>query len=574
MPHTTEDQNAAAGSAAPCEKPDAATDSKITASTSSTDAKDPKDESLRPIHFVMLIQLLCVGLSVTATETTVTPALPLIAREYRSMQNWVPWTLTAVNIVGGIWTAIAGSLADIYGIRWVFVGSLCVYLVGQLGCAFSTTLPMLIAFRALQGFGLGIYSLCYSTVRQFFPKRWVPMCLGVVSAMFAVGTSAGLVAGAALIEALERWRWEYVFFCFMPITVALIVSLAFTVPNQRKPSGRRVDFIGAPVLAIAISLFLAGLSLSESRGWKDPAVLCCLCIGIVLMPVFLVIENYVYDPLISLRIFFQRDLLCVGVASFAQGFSQYAMNQSLPYLYELKFGLTNQILTGLCMLPTGFGQLFVAPIASIVGKKVGFARIVVLFLGIASVGFALYSGLHNNITESVIMNVIYAIGMGGVNVCMNNVISEHTKPETYGSATGTNLLLKILGGGIGPICTDLILFSGATHELTSGSDEIAVQIPTDAGYRNSFLLTFASIFLAFIVSQFLSNVYPCCSKPGPAVEHEAEPKAPQDAGGAEDITVVSVVALPDTMAEAHTNERINNKLHPSVTLDTFAHSAE
>eukprot|EP00727_Mastigamoeba_balamuthi_P008133 m51a1_g3940 hypothetical protein (1282) ;mRNA; r:259067-265186 len=44
------------------------------------------------------------------------------------------------------------------------------------------------------------------------------------------------------------------------------------------------------------------------------------------------------------------------------------------------------------------------------------------------------------------------------------------------SATGTNLLLKILGSGIGPICTDLILFSSATCDQMSGSDEIVVQI--------------------------------------------------------------------------------------------------
>eukprot|EP00727_Mastigamoeba_balamuthi_P009063 m51a1_g478 putative glycosyl hydrolase family 20 protein (754) ;mRNA; f:201788-205619 len=231
--------------------------------------------------------------SVMATEMTVSPALPRISVQYPEYQSWVPWTLAAYNVVGSVWTPIAGSLGDIFGVKWITLVSLCIYLVGQIGCALSRNIFVLIAFRAVQGVGMGIFVLCFTAIKKTFPTRWVPLALGVVSGMFSVGTSFGFVGGAGFIKLLEHTRWEYVFLFYVPFLLIVIVAFYFTMPDVKRDPTRKVDFVGAALLGVGVTALLIGLTLSDTRGWRDGAVLGLVVGGAVVMAAFLAAEFFI-----------------------------------------------------------------------------------------------------------------------------------------------------------------------------------------------------------------------------------------------------------------------------------------
>ncbi|HRO62077.1 MAG TPA: MFS transporter, partial [Burkholderiaceae bacterium] len=60
---------------------------------------------------------------------------------------------------GGVSSAIAtpvyGKLSDLYGRRRLLSVAIAVYLCGSILCAFSQSMPQLVAFRVLQGLGGG-----------------------------------------------------------------------------------------------------------------------------------------------------------------------------------------------------------------------------------------------------------------------------------------------------------------------------------------------------------------------------------------------------------------------------------
>eukprot|EP00727_Mastigamoeba_balamuthi_P014334 m51a1_g9525 hypothetical protein (543) ;mRNA; r:761927-763718 len=495
-------------------------------------------------HVLLIVEMLLLTLSVMATEATISPAIPKLAVQYPKHQSWVPWTLTAYNVVGAVWTPLAGSLGDIFGVKWITLLSLAVYLAGEVGCALSRSIFVLIAFRGVQGVGMGIFTLCFTAIKRSFPARFVPLALGIVSSMFSVGISFGFVGGAAIIRALDdaRVRWEYVFFFYVPFIVAVIAAFYFTMPEIRRNRGRRVDVAGAAVLSVAVVCFLFGLTFSEDRGWRDPLVLCLTAIGLVGFVAFAIVERFIRDPLVNTELFCTRNLLTIGCVSFLIGISMFSCFQILPYLYQFRLGIADPVEIGCVLLPLGLAQLPVAPAAALLGKKVGFSLVITVSLALLSVGFGVYIPYHQTRTQSVLINLLCGTAMGGVIVSLMNVVSEHTKPSQFGAASGTNTLLRILGCAVGPVAMNLIMFRGAlvvevpVIDLTSSSQVeviglVSHKIPTDAGYRSGFIFALAVALAALAVAQALSGRFAACRKTvvtpegTPAAQHKPVSRA-------------------------------------------------
>src|SRR6266700_3564700 len=87
-------------------------------------------------------------------QTIVAPALPTIGRALGDVEN-LSWVVTAYLISATVATPLFGKLSDIYGRRRMMLISIGIFIAGSLGCAVAPTVPLLIAGRALQGFGGG-----------------------------------------------------------------------------------------------------------------------------------------------------------------------------------------------------------------------------------------------------------------------------------------------------------------------------------------------------------------------------------------------------------------------------------
>ena len=86
------------------------------------------------------------------------------------------------------------------------VVSFTLYAVGQIGCALSNNIYLMILFRAVQGFGMAVYSLFDSVTNVAFPAKYVPIVVGIISTDSPIGTVLGLLGGSAMLDAFLRWQ--------------------------------------------------------------------------------------------------------------------------------------------------------------------------------------------------------------------------------------------------------------------------------------------------------------------------------------------------------------------------------
>ena len=62
--------------------------------------------------------------------------------------------------------------------------------------------------RVMQGFGGGIFPLCFGIIRDEFPREQVASSIGLISAIFGIGGGAGLIAGGLIADHLS-YHWIF-----------------------------------------------------------------------------------------------------------------------------------------------------------------------------------------------------------------------------------------------------------------------------------------------------------------------------------------------------------------------------
>lgn len=139
-----------------------------------------------------------------------------------------------------------GPLSDAVGRRPVIVGSVAVYVVASIGCAFSRDLEVLLAFRVLQGLSAGGATIVSRTVvRDVFEGDQAQVLMSRVAIIFGLAPAVAPVIGGLV---LQLGPWPLVFWFMGVLGLGLIAATLLVLPESHPPE-RRVPMRPASVLA-------------------------------------------------------------------------------------------------------------------------------------------------------------------------------------------------------------------------------------------------------------------------------------------------------------------------------------
>ncbi|KAK0726902.1 major facilitator superfamily domain-containing protein [Lasiosphaeria miniovina] len=371
--------------------------------------------------FWMVFPPLCVATLLIALESTVTStALPEIAAALNSGDNYV-WFLNGYLLTATIFLPLYGQFADVFGRRWPTIFGVAVFTLGSgiSGGAHST--GAMIAGRLVQGLGAaGITSMTQIIVGDLVPARERPKHMGVVFAVFGVGTTLGPPVGGVIVA--HDWRW--VFWLNLPVgAVTLVMQFLFLkVAYVRRATFRErmrsIDWLGNLLLGASVVAVLTALSWADVRyPWSSWRVIVPLVVGFAGFLGFHVYEMSPWCapvPAIAPYMWASRASAVGLVLSFLQSMLIYWRTYFLPLYFQAVL-LASPARSGALLLPT---ILMGIPAAIIGGgwlSRSGRYK-PIHFFGFAST--ALATGLYIDFGRgsSLAKVVLYQIvcGLGGV----------------------------------------------------------------------------------------------------------------------------------------------------------------
>ncbi|CAB3792401.1 multidrug effflux MFS transporter [Pararobbsia alpina] len=171
------------------------------------------------------------------------PALPQLARALAVAPQSAAATLSAFLFGFAVAQLIYGPASDRYGRRPLLLIGLVLYVAGGLACAFASSLPTLLVWRALQGAGAGAgMVLSRAIVRDSFPDpASARVQFAYVNAVSQVAPVIAPPLGALMLMAGLSWR--AIFLCLAGAGAVLIcviwMSLRESLTLDPNASGQR-----------------------------------------------------------------------------------------------------------------------------------------------------------------------------------------------------------------------------------------------------------------------------------------------------------------------------------------------
>jgi EmrB/QacA subfamily drug resistance transporter len=244
--------------------------------------------------------------------TVVNVALPAIQAQFGGTATQVQWVVESYGLFLASLLLVGGSLGDRFGRRRVFSIGVALFAGASLWCGLVTTMEQLIVARAVQGIGGALLvpgSL--ALIGASFDEATRGRAIGTWSGFSSITAAVGPVVGGWFVEHVS-WRWA--FFINLPIAVAVLVVVAWRVPESRDdwpPPG--LDWIGAGLATVGLAGLVYGLIESSNRGWTDAAVLGALAIGAAGLVAFVVAEFRVRAPMMPPSLFRSTNFTAANV---------------------------------------------------------------------------------------------------------------------------------------------------------------------------------------------------------------------------------------------------------------------
>ena len=141
-------------------------------------------------------------------STVIATAMPTIVSQLGGIDSY-SWVFTAFMLTSTTVVPVFGKLADIYGIRPVYLVAIVLFLGGSLLCGMAGSMTELIIYRAIQGIGAGgLLPLSFITIGAIFSFEQRARMQGFFSSVWGVSAVAGPLLGGLLVDTIS-WRWVF-----------------------------------------------------------------------------------------------------------------------------------------------------------------------------------------------------------------------------------------------------------------------------------------------------------------------------------------------------------------------------
>ncbi len=457
-----------------------------------------------------------LGMFLASLDFSVNVALPELAADLDADLQSVQWALVVFMGIRASLVLGAGSFADRFGLRRVYLWGGMAYLVSMFLIALSPDLASVVGFRVLHGIGTAcMYAVAPAISANLFPSHRRGLSMGFTSGSLALGMVGGTLGAGLLVGA--GWfgqDWEWVFWGRVPFMVAALVlawffldrdpplSASLAGPDQTKVPA--FDLTGVLTLAGGMICLIIGLRLGRDLGWDSWPVLTLLVLTPTLLVLFWSIERRAEWPVIPLALLKNLGFVISSAGMYLAFFGAFVVWFIFPFYVADTLGrgpaVLGALLAASSLLATVFSLLGGWLTDRIGTQPVGVTGMLVMAAGLAWMALL---NEESTLAQVLLRACIVGIGLGTFQAAAYALVMRSVQPSRFGTAGSMLSLTQALGsvtavsivGGIFAMRSDHHL---ATLAGTAGAEGMAFVL----AYRDVFLIGAGVAVVGAVVAAF------------------------------------------------------------------------
>jgi len=414
----------------------------------------------------------CLGIFMLLLDITiVNVALPDIQASLQASFSDLQWVIDAYALTLAALLLTAGSLADLYGRRRLYLIGLVVFTAASALCGTARSPLMLELSRALQGVGGAVmFSVSLALLANAFRGKDRGVAFGIWGALAGIAVATGPLIGGALVSGAS-WRW--IFLVNLPIGVIALAITGWKVAESRDEGATRPDWPGFVAFSGALACLIYALIESGRVGFGATSVIVNFVAAGVLLVAFVVIEVRGTHPMFDLGLFRVPTFVGGDVAAFGVSAGIFSVILYLVLYLQDVLGYS-ALQTGLRMLLLSGGVLAASGIAGRLSAKAPVRALIGPGLVMVGVGLLLMRGLTATAawTHLIPGLIVAGIGVGMVNPPLASTAVGVVAPRRAGMASGINSTFRQVGIATGIALLGTLFanrLASAVQALTAGT---------------------------------------------------------------------------------------------------------
>lgn len=406
---------------------------------------------------------LMFGLEISSVPVTLPVLEKTLGVDFQDLQ----WIMNAYTIACTSVLMAAGTLADRYGRRLVFVAALALFGATSLACGLAPNGPVLIAARLLQGLGGGAMLICLIAIlsHQFRDAAERGRAFGIWGIVFGMGLGFGPIVGGAIM-ALSDWRW--VFLVHGPLTLVTLALVFAGVEESRDSEAKRLDGAGIVTLTLAVLGLVFFITQGTELGFASLPALGMLAVAGLSLVAFVLVETRKPYPMFDFSVFRLRAFSGALLGSVGMNFSFWPFMIYLPIYFQNVLGY-GVLAAGLSLLAYTLPTLVLPPVGERLALRYGARRVIPAGLFTIGLGFVLMrlgSGVEGASWLTLLPGCLVAgVGLGITNTPVTNTTTGSVPPARAGMASGIDMSARMIALAVNIAVMGLILQQGIQARL-------------------------------------------------------------------------------------------------------------
>lgn len=412
----------------------------------------------------VLIGVMLSTALVAIDSTVIATAVPSVVAELGGFSQF-PWLFSVYLLAQAVTVPVYGKLADVFGRKPVMLVGIGLFLVGSILCGCAWSMGALIAFRAVQGLGAGaVQPMSMTIVGDLYSLQERAKVQGYIASVWGISAVVGPTLGGVFSEYVS-WRW--IFFVNIPLCLVAAAMIGLRFHERMERRRPRIDYAGAGVLTVALTLLILGLlEGGQAWAWGSAQSIAVLASGAVLLVVFVLIERRAADPVVSLGLLRSRLLVTTSLVAACVGAILLGLTSYVPTYVQDVLG-TGPLVAGFALAALTLGWPLAAAQSGRLYLRIGFRATALIGAAVIVVGVGLLLLLGTSSSVLQVGGTSFVIGVGmGFSAAPTLIAAQNAVGwQQRGVVTGTNMFFRSAGSAVG-----VAVFGALVNATLGGTD--------------------------------------------------------------------------------------------------------
>ncbi len=398
--------------------------------------------------FVVIMYVALLLLMAALDQTVVSTALPTIVADLGGLDH-LSWVFTAYILTSTVVAPLYGKLGDLYGRRIMVFAAVALFLAGSLACAASSNMNALIIARAVQGLGGGgLFVLALSVVGDVIAPKDRGKVQGMFAAVFSLSSVIGPLMGGWFVDVFS---WHWIFLINLPLGAIAVLMFGLNFPAHTALVGHKIDWLGAALLTLALSLVILVCSLGgRELPWNGALTWALIGLSLAATLAFVWAETRAAEPILPMSLFSLNVFSATSGISFLQGAIMLGVISFLPLYLQIALGYSPTE-SGFLLIPMTIGIVMTSTVSGIYMGRTGRYRVLPIvgmsILAVAAFLMTMFDGATTALFFSAAL-MLFGAGLGLIFPMTTTVVQNAVPRDLMGTATASSVMFRQIGGSM------------------------------------------------------------------------------------------------------------------------------